>query len=212
MWRSFFNQNSEIPCLYYIYDADQLNNAHLNDILKCVLAENIDVLQLRYKTGTPQNIFKLGVKIKEIINNRIPFIINDHVHIAKDINADGVHIGQDDMSAGEARSILGDEKIIGLTAFTRAQITAIDTDHVNYIGTGPVFETTTKKGKPVLGTEGLKPLVALSPVPVIGIGGITPDNARSVINAGAYGVAVMSGIGLSDDIQSTTRTYKKAIS
>ncbi len=141
----------------------------------------------------------------------LKFLINDHVHIAAAIGADGVHLGQGDMNLSEARSILGPEAIIGLTAFTSAHFAALDPAVVDYAGTGPFYPTQTDKGKPVLGAAGFKALRALSPVPVVGIGGITPENARAVIDAGADGVAMMRSVTEAPDPEKSVRDFVRVL-
>ena len=105
---------------------------------------------------------------------------------------------------------MGADAIIGQTAFTEAHIAAVDPAIVDYIGTGPFYPTQTDKGKPVLGAEAFAELVALSPVPVVGVGGITPSNAAAVIDAGADGVAMMRSISEADDISAAVQAFKNS--
>jgi len=135
-------------------------------------------------------------------------LINDYVDIAFAVGADGVHVGQGDLSAAQARAKLGGDAIVGLTAFNKEQIAAVDPAVVDYIGTGPVYPTQTDKGKPVLGVDGFSELVVLSLVPVVGIGGITPENAKPVLEAGAAGVAMMRSVSAADDIAAAVKAFK----
>lgn len=168
----------------------------------------ISMLQLRNKDSDEALFAAQAAMISEIIKPfNIPFLINDNVGIAKSVEADGVHLGQGDMSVSEARAMLGDDKIIGLTAFTTEHMAAIDSLVVDYVGSGPVFETKTDKGKPVIGVDGLADLVGISPVPVVGIGGITPERAGDVIEAGAQGVAMMRAISEAQDPQAAAREF-----
>ncbi len=151
--------------------------------------------------------------IKDILaESATPFIINDHVALAADIDADGVHIGQEDMSVREARKIIGEDKILGLTAFTMEHYTALDPNFVDYTGTGPFYKTKTKPDKPVLGADGFAKLAKDSPVPVVGIGGITPQNARDVVHAGAQGVAMMRSISEAEDPAAAARLFADEVS
>lgn len=136
----------------------------------------------------------------------VPFLVNDHVHLAAELGVDGVHIGQGDVSAAQARHVLGPDAVIGLTAFTPDHMAAVDPEVVSYVGTGPVYPTQTDKGKPILGIEGLADLVALSPVPVVAIGGITADCIAEIMRRAApAGVAVMRGISAAADPEGAAR-------
>ena len=141
------------------------------------------------------------------LNLPVPLLINDHVDVAKDVDADGVHLGQGDMDVAKARRLLGPDKIIGLTAYNEAQIEGVDPAIVDYIGTGPVYATKTDKGKPVLGAQPFGKLAALSRVPVVGIGGVAPENALPVLHAGAAGVAMMRSISEAEDVGAAARAF-----
>ena len=137
--------------------------------------------------------------------------MNDYVDVAFAARADGVHLGQGDSSAFDAREKLGGQAIVGQTAFTPEHMAAIDQSVIDYVGTGPFYETKTDKGKPVLGAEKFAELVKLSPVPVVGIGGIKPDNARAVIDAGADGAAFMRSVSEADDVEAAMGKMKEAV-
>lgn len=141
----------------------------------------------------------------------VPLLVNDYVDIAVEIGADGAHIGQGDLSPKSAREMLGADKILGLTAFTAEQLDMVDPALVDYVGTGPVFPTLTDKGKPVLGVEGFEILAAMSPVPVVAIGGITPECAMEITLAGAAGLAVMRSIGAADDVEAAVRAFQSVL-
>jgi len=191
------------PSIYFILTPSLCKGRPIEDIATAAVKGGATMLQLRDKTDQAlQNAKKL-----KALNLPIPLIINDHVQIAADIDADGAHIGQGDIPAAETRKILGPDKILGVTAFTEQHITAIDPTIVNYIGTGPFFPTKTDKGKPVLGPEKFTKLATLSPVPVIAIGGITPNNAHQPLKAGANGLAIMRAISEADDVEYTTKGF-----
>ncbi|MCK6418507.1 MAG: thiamine phosphate synthase [Alphaproteobacteria bacterium] len=200
------------PFVYFILDPTLCNGRDVADIAAAALRGRAGMLQYRDKDNPLEMVLENALRIQSVVGGRIPFLINDHVTIARDINADGVHIGQGDMTPAQARALLGPEKIIGLTAFTEDHIRAVDPAIVAYIGTGPVYPTQTDKGKPVLGVARFSELAALSPVPVVGIGGITADNAAPVIRAGAAGVAVMRGISQALDPEFATQELVRAIS
>lgn len=185
------------------------------DVLAPAVSGGISIVQFRDKTpiDTPGQRKKFkdhACRIHEFLKPRhIPFLINDHVDIAKEIGADGVHVGQGDASPEDVRRVLGSEAVIGLTAFRSEHFAALDPQVVNYVGTGPVYPTKTDKGKPVLGPEKFAELIKGAPVPVVGIGGITPDNFAPVIEAGAAGVAVMRAIGEADDPELAACRFSK---
>ncbi len=168
----------------------------------------VTMVQYRNKSGNMAEIHMHAAMLGELLKPlNIPFLVNDYVDVAFAVEADGVHLGQGDVSPQEAREKLGVDAIIGLTAFTPEHMATVDPSVVDYVGTGPFYETQTDKGKPVLGAEKFKEIIALSPVPVVGIGGITPDNAHNVVAAGANGVAMMRAISEADDPESAARKF-----
>ena len=195
--------------LYFIIDPECCAGRDMAGIVDAAIQGGVTMVQYRDKHNAPDIVKNHAACLKESIAGRVPFIINDYVDIAVQIDADGVHIGQGDMDPVQARDLIGSDKILGLTAFTPYHIRAVDPDIIDYIGTGPVYPTQTDKGKPVLGAERFGKLVELSPVPVVGIGGITAGTASAVIRAGANGVAVMRCIGQSDDPLAAARQFKR---
>ena len=132
--------------------------------------------------------------------NGVPFIVNDNILMAKAVEADGVHLGQDDEAPGLARSILGRQAIIGTSVSNLDELENTDLSPCDYIGTGPVFSTKIKAdAKKVIGLSGLETVVQASPLPVVAIGGIDHVNAKSCFNCGASGVAVISAVSRGDD-------------
>ncbi len=131
----------------------------------------------------------------------IPLIINDNVLLAVEIDADGIHIGQDDMPVAEARALIGPHKILGLTVTTAEQMAAVDTKLVDYVGCGPVFPTITKEDAPTpMGVEGWATLARMSPLPVVAIGGLNRERTAAIRATGlAAGVAVVSAICAAED-------------
>lgn len=142
----------------------------------------------------------------------IPFIVNDDIELAVALNADGVHIGQDDADAKQVREKIGD-KILGVSAHTLAEVKKAMADGADYIGAGPIYPTLTKlDAEPVKGTaliEEVRNSGIL--VPIVGIGGIQADNAHEVIEAGADGVSVITAISLSENVYESADALKKAV-
>lgn len=196
------------PSIYFVADPDACGGRCIVDVVTEAIAGGVTMVQYRNKTSQKPVIAAEAAMLSEIVKAAgIPFLINDHADIAQAVGADGVHLGQDDMPPAEARKILGSEAIIGLTAFTTEQIGAADPQIVDYIGTGPVYPTKTDKGKPVLGPEGFKKLVEFSPLPVVGIGGITPENAQAVRDAGAAGVAMMRSVSEAENVKRAAAAF-----
>jgi len=165
-----------------------------------------------------------GMNLRENFDLSVYFILDpslcggrDIVDVALAAAGGGVTMVQlrnkvDDASiVAKARSIIGDDKILGLTAFTRAHYDAIDVGVVDYVGTGPVFPTLTDKGKPVLGVQGFADLIVHAPVSVVGIGGITPDSAPDIIGAGGQGVAMMRAVSGAEDVELAARAFVREV-
>ncbi|MFC2947477.1 thiamine phosphate synthase [Virgibacillus sediminis] len=146
----------------------------------------------------------LGKELQHICrSHHIPFIVNDDLHLANELDADGIHIGQNDKPAEEVRRLFPD-KLIGLSLSNEEELSTSPLSFVDYIGAGPVFSTSTKSdAKRPVGTEWISTLREKHPaMPIVGIGGISPANASSVIKAGADGVSVISAITRADNIAS----------
>jgi len=169
------------------------------DILKLV-AEAVDggatIIQIRGKKWTNREFLDVGLKAARFLRpKKIPLIINDRVDIALACEADGVHLGPDDMPLFYARRILGKNRIIGISVSIPGEAKAAEKEEADYIGAGPIFRTSSKKDiGPILGLEGLRKIREKVKIPILAIGGISAANAAGVISAGADGVAVISAI------------------
>jgi thiamine-phosphate pyrophosphorylase len=127
------------------------------------------------------------------------FIVNDDPHLAAELRADGVHLGQEDMAPAEAREILGPEAIVGLSTHSREQIEAAAEQPVDYISVGPIWETPTKEGRPGTGLELIAEAARIATVPWFAIGGISPENVTEVVEAGARRICVVRAIRDAND-------------
>ncbi|NPA12988.1 MAG: thiamine phosphate synthase [Aquificae bacterium] len=169
-----------------------------NQLLKAVeqaLKNGITVLQYRAKEKTSKEMYQEAVALKKLCHRyNVPFIVNDRVDIALSVDADGVHLGQDDLDVEVARGLLGWDKVIGLSTKNIQQVIQANSLPVDYIGFGSVFPTLTKADAKTVGLEALKEAVKLSIQPVVAIGGINLSNVKDVIKAGSSGVAVVSAI------------------
>lgn len=180
----------------------QSRYSHL-ELARLAFAGGADVVQYRNKALQPGQI---PAELREMaLLSRMPhqkLVVNDNPALAAVVAADGVHLGREDASPDQARALLGIQAIIGATVHSIAELEALAGQPIDYIGVGPVFGTSSKNtGLPPLGLEGLAEICRRSPWPVIAIGSITRANAKSVIEAGAAGVAVLSDICCAENPQ-----------
>lgn len=153
-------------------------------------------VQLREKSVNTRSVLEVGQALRKLTREaRVPLIVNDRVDIALAIEAEGVHVGQDDMPAEVARRLVGADRIVGVSAGTLEEAVQAERDGADYLGVGDVFGTGSKPdaGKPI-GLEGLARIAGAVSIPVVAIGGITTNNATSAIEVGAVGVATISAI------------------
>lgn len=171
------------------------------------------MIQLRDKATGPRQLLHEARWIARLCRSRgVCFIVNDRLDLALAADADGVHLGQDDLPARDARRLLGADKILGVSTHTLEQAISAAEQGADYLGIGPVFVTATKiTGYEPVGYETIRQLRAHIDLPIIAIGGITRSNAGEVIQAGATGVAVISSIVGAADIIATTAAFATAI-
>ena len=198
-----------------IYGITGDNFAHGKSNLECVKAMiegGIKIIQYRDKTKSIKEKVKEAREIRELCKrNEVVFIVNDHVDIAILVDADGVHIGQDDMDPSDVRKLIGDNKIIGLSTHSEEQgMKAYLNPDVDYIGVGPIFPTTTKDTAPV-GLGYLEYAVKNLHLPFTAIGGIKEHNLHEIISRGAKNVCLVSDIVGADDIAEKVRQLQKLI-
>ncbi|WP_263374766.1 thiamine phosphate synthase [Granulicella aggregans] len=187
-----------LPRLYVIADAGVLlsRGVTLLTFTTELRAAGVTLLQYRDKDAGPQAVLRNAELILEAFaGSRTTLLMNDRSDLAVIAGWDGVHVGQEDLPPEDARLVLGVNKVIGLSTHTEAQVIAADAGAADYVAIGPVFATGTKlDAEPVVGLEGVRRARALTRKPLVAIGGITRENARSVIGAGADSVAVISGL------------------
>ena len=184
-----------LPKLYAITDTELSNCSHV-EIVERLLAGGARLIQLRDKEANAKDMFEAAQACLKLTRAAgATLIINDRVDIALAADADGVHLGQDDLTVAEARALLGPNKIIGVSTHSLAQVKAALLTSASYLAVGPIFPTTTKANPdPVVGLELLRQARRLTPLPLVGIGGITPETAPEVLLAGAQSVAVISAL------------------
>lgn len=170
-------------------------------------------VQIREKNLAEEKFYEEAVQLKELCEKyKIPFVVNDNVPLAKKINADGVHVGQDDMNVLEARKILGGQKIIGVSAQTVEEAVLAEKQGADYLGVGAVFPTGSKDDAVEVPLKTLKEICAAVKIPVVAIGGISKENVSELKGSGICGISVISAIFAQKDIISATKDLKKRIS
>ena len=161
---------------------------------------------------TEEEFLEEAKKIQQLCKKyRVPFIINDNVKLAKEIDADGVHVGQSDMEALDVRAQLGEDKIIGVSARTVEQALLAEKHGADYLGVGAVFQTGTKTDAREVEHSVLKEICTKVDIPVVAIGGITQDNVKELSGSGINGVAVISAIFAQKDIETATAKLKSCV-
>jgi len=163
--------------------------------LRRALSAGVTVLQLREKSLPSRRLYELARELKALAAEfGVPFIVNDRLDIALAVDADGLHVGQDDLPTSVARRLLGPDKILGVSAATISEAADAVRDGADYLGVGSVFPTRSKGDAEVIGLDRLTEIKSAVPVPVVAIGGITQENAGSVLERGADGLAVISAV------------------
>lgn len=192
---------------YLVTDASAGDVERLVAICDEAIQGGITAVQLRAKGWTDGELLRAATELRKVCDRTgALLIVNDRVDITLASNADGVHLGVDDLPVGVARRLLGSGKIIGYSPETPDDRIVAEIAGVDYLGIGPVFGTKTKNDAgQALGLDTFAELVASSSVPVIGIGGISVDDARSVVEAGAVGVAVVGAVFLAHDPRAAAR-------
>ncbi|MFG6392724.1 MAG: thiamine phosphate synthase [Lachnospiraceae bacterium] len=193
--------NKENMLLYAITDRKWLNGRTLASQVEEVLKNGVTFLQLREKNLTYDELVKEAIQIKKIAAKyKVPFVINDNIYAALEAGADGVHIGQGDASYQEARKLLGDNKIIGMTAHNLNEALDAQNAGADYIGAGAVFTTSTKHDTIPMQFNTLKEITDNISIPVVAIGGINHENIKELKGLGINGVAVISALFAQENI------------
>jgi thiamine-phosphate pyrophosphorylase len=185
--------------LYLVTDKSDDVEKFLNTIEEAIKG-GTTVVQIREKTAETLDFYNLALKVKEITTKyNVPLIINDRVDVALAIDADGVHVGQSDMPCDVTRRLIGEDKILGVSAATIDEAQKAQKDGADYIGTGAVFPTQTKDDAPKITKDDLKEIVKSIDIPVVAIGGISLENAHELKDTGIAGLSVVSAIMSSDN-------------
>jgi len=199
--------------LYLVLDPLLCRDLGIVETTRAAVAGGATIIQLRDKEASTTAMIETGRALKRILHGtNIRLIVNDDVEAAIAVGADGLHIGQEDMNAADARRMIGPDMILGLSVETEALASSIDVRVVDYAGIGPVFATPTKPDhKQPIGFDGLARIIRLCPVPSVAIGGLKAEHAASVYSTGADGLAVVSAVCGQPDPQAATSIIAKAI-
>lgn len=195
--------------LYAVTDRSWLNGRTLYEQVEEALKGGVTFVQLREKNLDDTAFLQEAKEIKELCARyNVPFVINDNVDIAAEIDADGVHVGQSDMEAGDVRKKLGPDKIIGVSAQTVEQALRAQAHGADYLGVGAVFPTGSKADAVEVSHDTVREICRAVDIPVIAIGGITRENVIELKGTGICGIAVISAIFAQQDIEEAARTLK----
>ena len=190
--------------LYVIADKKTCGDKNIEEVVCRAIEGGAEMIQYRDKESDDANFLKIASKLKDICKEtNVPFIINDRVRIALQTDADGVHLGQEDLSIREARGNLGSEKIIGKSARTIQQAKQAEEEGADYVGVGPIFHTLSKQINKPIGLHIIHEAKDTLKIPFFSIGGINLRNLDQVIQAGGKRIAVISAVASSDDVRSS---------
>ena len=195
--------------LYAVTDRSWLNGETLYSQVEKALEGGATFVQLREKHLDHDAFLQEAKEIKELCAKyQVPFVLDDDVELALEVGADGVHVGQSDMEAGDVRAKLGPDKIIGVSAQTVEQALLAQERGADYLGVGAVFHTDSKADAADVNHETLKAICEAVDIPVIAIGGISKDNVGELAGSGICGIAVISAIFAEKDIKGATQELK----
>ena len=195
--------------LYAVTDRHWLGKRSLKEVVKESLDGGVTFVQLREKTLEDDKFLEEAKELKQLCKEyNVPFVINDNVDIAIAMDADGVHVGQSDMEAGNVREKLGPDKIIGVSAQTVEQAVLAEQRGADYLGVGAVFPTGSKDDAVEVSHETLKAICEAVSIPVIAIGGISVGNVKELAGSGIVGIAVISAIYAAKDIKKAAEDLK----
>lgn len=198
--------------LYVVLDRETQGARDHIQVAQEAIKGGADIVQLRDKEASARELVDIGRRLREMTKKaRALFIVNDRSDVAAECDADGVHLGQDDISIACARRILGEDRIIGKSTHSLEQALAACEEGADYISVGPVYKTPTKPDYKEVGLELIKEVKWNIKIPFIAIGGIDSTNIREVLEAGATKIAVVRAVVAQDDIEEAARKLKDII-
>jgi thiamine-phosphate pyrophosphorylase len=196
-----------IPRLYAIVDPARAGGRLPAVVARELLSAGVQLIQIRDKQASSRQLYETCAELKELLRGSgCSLIVNDRADVARATDADGVHLGQDDLPVEMARRILAPDRLIGCSTHSVGQVVEADRSTADYIAFGPIFPTASKENPdPVVGLEGLREARRVTRKPLVAIGGITQHNAREVLAAGADSVAVIGDLLNGPDIRGRAR-------
>ena len=201
--------------VYLVTDAALSEGRSTPEIVEAAIEGGVDIVQLREKNRSANDRYRLGLELRERTEAaEIPLIVNDRIDIAEAIDADGVHLGDDDLPISVARELLGPNAILGRSVSTPEAAREAERAGADYLGVGSVYGTTSKETdseQSEIGLDRVRAIREATTLPFVGIGGVTPENAADVVSAGADGVAVISAITGAEDPENATRRLSDAV-
>lgn len=198
--------------VYLVTDRDLMSTETIEEAIEQAIAGGTTLIQLREKECSSLDFYNTAVKVKEICDkNKVPLLINDRLDIALAVDADGVHVGQSDLPASVVRKIIGEDKIIGVSAGNLKDAVKAESDGADYIGVGAMYATGTKKDAKPTSLETLKEIRKNVNIPIVVIGGINKDRIKDFKGIGIDGVAVVSAIIAQKDIKKAAMDIKEEI-
>lgn len=192
--------------LYAILDTGYVAEENAERVTQSLLAGGAGVLQLRAKGWEAERVAGLAARLLPLCRDAgVPFIVNDFPEVARDVGADGVHLGQDDGTLATARAIVGPDRLLGRSTHSLAQALAAAEEGFDYIGFGPLYPTGTKPGRPAIGLDDLGAATRQAACPVFAIGGVNVKTLPAVLEAGARHVVIVSALLTAPDVVTATR-------
>lgn len=194
--------------IYLVTDEDCLKGKNLLEAVEEALQGGVTVVQYRAKQAEGREMFQKATELKQLCDSyKVPLIINDRLDVAMAVGAAGVHVGQSDFPCAEARRLLGENFVIGVSAHNPEEALQAVADGADYLGCGAVFGSATKHNVGTLGLENLKAIRQVVKLPMVGIGGVTSDNYHLVLETGANGAAIVSGILAAEAIRERVKKF-----
>lgn len=196
--------------LYLCTDRSLMSTNTIEESVELALEGGCTVVQLREKDCSSKDFYDLAIRVKTITHRYdVPLIINDRVDIALAVNADGVHVGQSDLPASVVRKIIGDDKIIGVSASTKALALQAVADGADYLGVGAMYSTNTKTDAGVITIDTVKEIRKVVDIPMVVIGGINKNTVSNVKGIGVDGICVISAIVAQQNITQAAKDLKE---
>ena len=200
--------NREALRLYLVTNRYQDSVESFLEKVETACRSGVTIVQLREKNLTTNQYYQLAKEVKEITDGyQVPLIIDDRLDVCLAVDAAGLHIGDDELPVSVARQVLGPDKILGVTAKTVKRALEAEEGGADYLGTGAIFPTTTKKNAPITLISTLKTICQRIAIPVVAIGGLTSENIDQLIGTGIAGVAVVRDLMQAEDIEAKTQAF-----